>query len=303
MYVFSNFTFKITDFMAKIIVTGGGGQLATALAASASSADELLLATHSELDITSTESIAHYLDAHPADVIVNCAAYTAVDRAESEPAEAYRVNAEGVANLCGEAQKRGMMVIHISTDYVFDGRARLPYNEASQTAPQSAYGATKLQGESEMLASGCRGVIIRTGWLYYDSGHNFVQTIVRKLQAGESLRVVADQWGTPTYAEDLAVAILHIIPQLEGRDVRGELFHYADEGETSWWEFADTIASMMRSDVMVEPIATADWPTPARRPEYSVLDKTKIKAWFGVKVPDWEVSLERCLERMGVLAE
>ena len=289
--------------MAKIIVTGGGGQLATTLAELSSGVEELFVATHSELDITSSESIAHYLDAHPADVIVNCAAYTAVDRAEGEPTEAYRVNAEGVANLCREASLRGVGVIHISTDYVFDGRARLPYNEGAETAPQGVYGATKLQGESEMKASGCRGIIIRTGWLYGENGHNFVRTVVNRLSAGESLRVVADQWGTPTYVADLAQAILHIIPQLEGRDLRGELFHYSNEGETSWWEFADTIASMMQSCAMVEPITTADWPTAARRPEYSVLDKTKIKAWFGVKVPDWEVSLERCLNRMGVLKD
>lgn len=290
--------------MARIIITGGGGQLAGEFARLAMTcSDELMIASHAELDITSSESVASYLDSHPADVVVNCAAYTAVDKAESEPTAAYRVNAEGVAVLAAEVAKRDMVLIHISTDYVFSGASRVPYTEGDTPAPQCVYGATKWQGEREMLASGCRGIIIRTGWLYSSVGRNFVRTIAEKAGQGEALRVVADQWGTPTYAADLAAAIMKIIPQIQNRQLFGELFHYSNYGETSWWEFADTIASMIESQSLVEPIATADWPTPARRPEYSVLDKTKIKAWFGVEVPDWEVALSRCLHEMGLITD
>ncbi|MBE6209911.1 MAG: dTDP-4-dehydrorhamnose reductase [Rikenellaceae bacterium] len=290
--------------MARVIVTGGGGQLAGEFARLATTGtDELFVATHAELDITSAESVSSYLDSHPADVVVNCAAYTAVDKAESEPTAAYRVNAEGVAVLAREVAKRDMVLIHISTDYVFSGTARVPYTEGDTPAPQCVYGETKWQGEREMLDSGCRGIIIRTGWLYSSIGHNFVRTIAEKAQRGDTLRVVADQWGTPTYAADLAAAVMKIIPQILERRLNGEVFHYSNYGETSWWEFADTIASMIESASVVEPIATADWPTPARRPEYSVLDKTKIKAWFGVDVPDWELSLSRCLHEMGLIKD
>ncbi len=285
----------------KVIVTGADGQLGRELARLAEGSEcEFVFATHAELEVTSPRSVASFLDAHPADVIINCAAYTAVDRAESDATTALKVNVEGVANLAREAAERDITLVHISTDYVFDGSARVPYTEADATSPQSVYGETKRQGEREMQTAGCRGIIIRTSWLYSAEGHNFVRSIAAKAQTESELRVVADQWGTPTWAADLAVAILHILPQLRGRDLRGEVFHYADEGETSWWEFADTIVGMMRSECMVLPITTAEWPTAARRPEYSVLDKTKIKAWFGVDVPDWEVSLERCLRQMNV---
>ncbi|MBO7169453.1 MAG: dTDP-4-dehydrorhamnose reductase, partial [Rikenellaceae bacterium] len=251
----------------------------------------------------SRESVAAMLDAHPADVVVNCAAYTAVDRAESEPTTAERINGDGVGVLAGECAARGVVLVHISTDYVFSGRARVRYTEADDTAPLGVYGATKLHGEVAFRESGCRGIIIRTGWLYSAYGHNFVKSIVAKSATEPTLRVVADQWGTPTWTADLAAAVMQILPQLEGRDLRGEVFHYSDEGETSWWEFADTIVAMMGSGCVVEPITTDQWPTPARRPEYAVLDKTKIKAWFGIEIPDWEESLARCLDRMNLLAE
>ena len=285
--------------MARIIVTGADGQLGMEFRAVADGCEHIFVfASHGDMDITSRESVAAMLDAHPADVVVNCAAYTAVDRAESEPTTAERINGEGVGVLAGECAARGVTLVHISTDYVFSGRARVPYTEADDTAPLGVYGATKLHGEVAFRESGCRGIIIRTGWLYSVYGHNFVKSIVAKSATEPTLRVVADQWGTPTWAADLVAAILHIIPQLEGRDLRGEVFHYAGEGETSWWEFADTIVSILERDCMVEPITTADWPTAARRPEYSVLDKTKIKAWFGVAVPDWELSLDRCLRQL-----
>ncbi|MBP3425405.1 MAG: dTDP-4-dehydrorhamnose reductase [Rikenellaceae bacterium] len=290
--------------MTRIIVTGADGQLARELARLSGSSEcaecEFVFARRAELDITSRQSVSSFLDAHPTDVIVNCAAYTAVDRAESDATAALRVNSEGVANLACEAAERDVTLVHISTDYVFDGSARVPYTENDATSPLSVYGETKRQGEREMQASGCRGIIIRIGWLYSAEGHNFVRTIAAKAQTESELRVVADQWGTPTWAADLAAAILHIVPQLKGRDLRGEVFHYADEGETSWWELADTIVGMMRSECVVLPITTDEWPTAARRPEYAVLDKTKIKSWFGVDVPDWEVSLERCLRQMNV---
>ena len=289
--------------MTRVIVTGANGQLGHELALNTHGAEGWTFAGHDELDITSAESVAAFLDSHPADVIINCAAYTAVDRAESEPTIALRVNADGVATLAREAKQRGMTLVHISTDYVFDGSKRLPYTEADATAPLGVYGETKRQGEREMQAAGCRGIIIRTGWLYSAHGHNFVRTIAAKAQTEPTLRVVADQWGTPTWTADLAAAILHILPQLEERDVRGEVFHFGGEGETSWWELADTIVGMMRSECIVEPITTDQWPTAAQRPEYSVLDKTKIKAWFGVEVPDWELSLARCLQQMNVYKE
>lgn len=290
--------------MAKIIVTGADGQLGREFARAASQSEsEFVFANRLAMDITSADSVAEFLDSHPADFIINCAAYTAVDRAESEPTMALRINADGVANLAAAAGERGMTLVHISTDYVFDGSARLPYNEGDVTSPLGVYGETKRAGEREMQASGCRGIIVRTGWLYSEEGHNFVRTISSKAQTEPTLRVVADQWGTPTWTADLVAALLQILPQLEGRDLRGEVFHYSGEGETSWWEFADTIVAMTGSGCVVEPITTDQWPTPARRPEYAVLDKTKIQAWFGIEIPDWEESLARCLDRMGLLAE
>lgn len=250
-----------------------------------------------ELDITSLEAINSFLDAHPADVIVNCAAFTAVDRAEQEPDLCHKLNVEAVENLAQAAKTHGSKLIHISTDYVFDGTAHRPYREDCPTCPASVYGNTKLEGEKRLQAVMSNdSIIIRTAWLYSPYGKNFVKTMMELGKTRPQLNVVCDQVGTPTYALDLARAIMAIInaPQwLPG------IYHFSNEGAISWYDFTKAIhriAGITSCDV--QPCATEQYPTPARRPHYSVLDKSLIKRTFGLKIPYWEDSLAECIERL-----
>lgn len=250
-----------------------------------------------ELDITSLEAINSFLDAHPADVIVNCAAFTAVDRAEQEPDLCHKLNVEAVENLAQAAKTHGSKLIHISTDYVFDGTAHRPYREDCPTCPASVYGNTKLEGEKRLQAVMSNdSIIIRTAWLYSPYGKNFVKTMMELGKTRPQLNVVCDQVGTPTYALDLARAIMAIInaPQwLPG------IYHFSNEGAISWYDFTKAIhriAGITSCDV--QPCSTEQYPTPARRPHYSVLDKSLIKRTFGLKIPYWEDSLAECIERL-----
>lgn len=283
--------------MANILVTGSSGQLGSELKKTGFTAlDEVFFTDVADLDITDKKAIEEYVRRNDIDTIVNCAAYTAVDGAEDEPEKAALLNTEAVKNLAEVANREGCLLIHVSTDYVFDGTASEPYTEKSLTNPQSVYGRTKLAGEQAIKKTGCLAIIIRTAWLYSEFGHNFVKTMLRLAQEKGELKVVADQVGTPTYAADLAAAIVRIVADENVADKTG-IYHFSNEGECSWFEFAREIVQQAGIEATVEPLTTEQYPTKAKRPAYSVLDKTKIKREFGVEVPEWKEALGRMGER------
>lgn len=282
--------------MANILVTGANGQLGSELQQIGFTAlDDVFYTDVAELDITSYEAVNSYVEIHEIDTIVNCAAYTAVDRAEDEPELAAKINAEAVQNLAKVAYKQDCLLIHVSTDYVFDGTGEKPYTEKDKTCPVSVYGKTKLAGEEAIVKSGCLYIIIRTAWLYSVFGNNFVKTILRVAKERPELNVVADQMGSPTYAEDLARAIVTIMEN-DDRGVQEGIYHFSNEGVCSWYDFASEIVQLCGLSCKVNPVTTAEYPTKTKRPAYSVLDKTKIKKTFDVSVPDWRESLKKCIK-------
>ena len=263
--------------MENILITGADGQLGSELRGltKGDSGTNWLYTDVHELDITDAAAVEDYISAHGVTKIINCAAYNAVDQAETDTDAAIRLNVTGPMNLAEAAARHGIYLMHISTDFVFDGTKSSPYHESDRPAPLSEYGRTKLAGETAVKRSGCLSVIIRTSWLI--------------------VKVVYDQKGSPTYARDLAEAILHIIPQLDAVPRYGEVFHYADEGCCTKAEFAQKIMNLKHPDCDIEPVPTSEFPAPARRPAYSVLDKSLIKMVFGVKVPLWERSLSKAV--------
>ena len=284
----------------KILVTGANGQLGNEL--------RLLLETEmprttiytdrDELDLTDAKAVEAFVLNNDITHIVNCAAYTAVDRAEEEKRQCALVNVDAVRNLGMAADAAGARLIHISTDYVFDGTGHRPYRESDKVNPISQYGTTKRQGETILLALAPESIIIRTAWLYSSFGHNFVKTMLRLADTQPEIRVVSDQIGTPTYASDLARAILRILRSHQW--VPG-IYHFTNEGAASWYDFAHAIFRLARKDVKLTPIPTEDFPTPAARPAYSILDRQRIKATYGVEIPHWEDALEDCLRKLNVL--
>lgn len=250
-----------------------------------------------ELDITNEAAIEEVVAREKIDVIVNCAAYTNVERAEEEVEQAEQINSLAVGNLARTAAKHNATLFHISTDYVFDGTANTPITEDMPTNPLGAYGRTKLEGEKAIAASGCKAIVIRTAWLYSEFGNNFLKTMLRLTTERENINVVFDQVGTPTYAGDLALAIFSII---EGNFYEGKegIYHFSNEGVCSWYDFAVEIAkqSALR-DCKITPCTTADYPTKAVRPRYSVLDKSKFVATFGIAIPEWQMSLAECIKK------
>ena len=247
------------------------------------------------LDITDCAAVSSFVKTHAIDVIVNCAAYTAVDKAESEPEKAQLLNATAPGYLAEAIERRGGHLIQISTDYVFDGTAHTPYTEDAVTCPNSVYGSTKLEGERAVLAANPSAMIIRTAWLYSRYGNNFVKTMLRLGHEKEQLGVIFDQIGTPTYARDLATAIMAAINQ----GIQPGIYHFTDEGVTSWYDFTLAIHRLAGiTTCHVRPLHTTEYPTPAARPHYSVLDKTKIKTTFGIEIPHWEVSLRKCIAEL-----
>ena len=275
-----------------ILVTGALGQLGSELRlVAAGAADNYIYTDVAELDITDREAVNAFVASQDVDVIINCAAFTDVDRAEDVPDLAERINAGAVANLAGAMASRGGLLVHISTDYVFGGESfNTPIAEDAAGSPTGVYGLTKLHGEQAILASGCRFVIIRTAWLYSEFGRNFVKTMLRLTSTRPQINVVFDQVGTPTYALDLARAIFKIV---DGRLYEGNegIYHYTNEGVCSWFDFARAIAERSGSACSVQPCHSSEFPSKVRRPAYSVLDKTKIKTTFGVDVPYWTDSL------------
>lgn len=286
-----------------ILVTGCMGQLGRSFRRAMSGSDHQCIWTDIRgnddiisLDITDPEAVSSMVSGHSVDVIVNCAAYTNVNKAESEEELAFRINAEAPGILAAAAAEAGAVLMHVSTDYVFDGMGYLPYTEDMEVAPLSAYGRTKLAGEQAVISSGCRYLIFRTAWLYSIFGGNFVQTIYEKTASQPVVKVVADQIGTPTFAQDLADVIASVI-DAEMLDRTG-IYHFTDEGVCSWYDFAKEICDMSGHLCHVVPCRTSDYPSPARRPHYSVLDKTKIKETFNIEIPHWKDSLAFCLRQI-----
>jgi dTDP-4-dehydrorhamnose reductase len=284
----------------KVLITGASGQVGRSLARTAVNEAQLLPVSHKELDLTDGDAVLAYARHHAPEVIINAAAYTAVDRAESEPQLAERVNAAGPGYLAAAAREVGARFIHISTDFVFDGTASAPYRSEAATAPLSVYGRTKLAGERAVLeVLPERSVIVRTAWVYAAEGNNFVRTMLRIMNASGAVRVVADQVGTPTAALSLAETLWKIVGQTE---ISG-IHHWTDAGVASWYDFAVAIAeegaalNLVPPTVTVTPIATADYPTPARRPAYSVLDKSSL-ARYGLVPVHWRRRLRTVLGEM-----
>jgi dTDP-4-dehydrorhamnose reductase len=283
----------------RVLVTGADGQLGSELRALNPHTEpyDFLFIGRSELDLTDTEAVERYFEHNAFDAVINCAAYTAVDRAESEPVLAAAVNHKAVEKLAHVAREKGMSLIHISTDYVFDGSNCKPYLENEPTNPQGVYGRTKLNGEEAMLAiNPPDSVIIRTSWVYSEFGNNFVKTMLRLGKERDGLGVIFDQIGTPTYARDLAGAIVEMLPKLKGTGTG--LYHYSNEGVSSWYDFAKAIFELSGIGCDVKPIETREYPTPATRPHYSLLNKNKIKTDFGLAIPYWRDSLKVCLHRL-----
>jgi dTDP-4-dehydrorhamnose reductase len=283
-----------------VLVTGAGGQVGRSLVRTAPPELTVLTALHKELDIADEEAVRAYIKAQSPEVIISAAAHTAVDRAESEIEIARRVNGEGPRHLALAARDTGARLIHISTDFVFDGTASSPYRPQDATNPLSAYGSTKLAGEKAVLeVLPERSVIVRTAWVYAAEGNNFVRTMLRIMNANGSVRVIADQVGTPTAARALAETLWMIVRRPE---IRG-IHHWTDAGVASWYDFAVAIAEegaqlgLVPDNVVVTPIATVDYPTPARRPAYSVLDKTSLTS-VGFTPVHWRKRLRGVLQEM-----
>ena len=248
-----------------------------------------------ELDITDAGQVEQFFHKNNFDAVINCAAYTAVDRAEQEPVSAMLINRDAVANLVQACKNDDAYLVHISTDYVFDGRANRPYREDDRPNPASSYGRSKLAGEEAMMSCLLKGMIIRTSWLYSSFGSNFVKTILKKGAEKGKLDVVDDQFGCPTYASDLAATILKILPKALSIH-QFEIYHYSNEGECSWYEFAKAAIDLANIPCQVNPVSSDKYPQQAPRPFYSVLDKTKVKEQFGIKIPEWRSSLGECIE-------
>ncbi len=284
--------------MKNVLVTGSAGQLGNSLKEVFAHNDEVnpIYVDIDDLDITDLQAVEKFVAENNIDLIVNCAAYTAVDKAEEETTLAAKINTEAVGNIAKTARRHNVKVIHISTDYVFAGNNFRPYNENDEPYPRSIYGRTKLEGEGLLNAYCSDAVIIRTAWLYSEFGHNFVKTMLRLASEGKDIKVVSDQIGTPTYAGDLAMAINSVINAPEWKP---GIYHFTDEGVASWYDFSKAIMRLSGNEnVTVMPVGTRDYPSRAARPNYSVLSKNKIKQTFGIEIPYWQDSLAKCIERL-----
>ena len=285
--------------MINILITGSNGQLGSELKALSSNCNyHCHFTDRDSLDITDKNQIELFVQKNNISHIINCAAYTAVDKAEEDQENADKVNHLAVKNLAEIAREHNISLIHISTDYVFDGENFQPYTENDPTNPKGVYGATKLAGEKAMQNINPKNsIIIRTSWVYSSYGANFVKTMLRLGKERDELGVIFDQVGTPTYAKDLAQAIFAIIPTINHENV--EIYHYSNEGVLSWYDFAKEIMRMAKLECQINPIETKEYPTPAKRPHYSLLNKTKIKKEFGIEIPYWKDSLDACLRVLG----
>ena len=286
----------------KVLITGSNGQLGSEIKELASNYENLecVFKDLPELDICDTEVLNTFIIDQHINAVINCAAYTAVDKAEEDLETASKVNVKGVLNLVNALKKVDGKLIHISTDYVFDGNHSQPYKESDPVSPIGVYGETKRAGELAVLNSSIDAIVIRTSWLYSVYGNNFVKTMLRLGNEKESIQVVSDQKGTPTFAKDLAKTCLDILSNAGSTNIskKGSLYHYSNEGVASWYDFARAIMEISNIDCNIIPIETKDYPTQAIRPLYSVLDKSKITSDFKVTIPHWRDSLANCLKKI-----
>jgi len=285
--------------MTNILVTGSNGQLGSEIQELSTDYDYTFFFTdRNSLNISNEKEIQEFIQKNNINTIINCAAYTAVDKAEDDEESANKINHLAVKNLAEISKEKNIKLIHISTDYVFDGTNHKPYMENDETNPNGVYGSTKLAGEVAMQEVNLKNsIVIRTSWVYSSFGANFVKTMLRLGKEKESLGVIFDQVGTPTYARDLAKTILDILPNIKNEAV--EIYNYSNEGVLSWYDFAKEIMNLANLQCKVNPIETKEYPTPAKRPHYSLLNKSKIKSTFNITIPYWRDSLEECLRVMG----
>ena len=280
--------------MKKILITGANGQLGNEIRVASGQFPQFrfFFTDVTELDICNREAVQAYMAENHMDGIVNCAAYTAVDKAEDDAETCYRINRDAVKNLAEAAREYKLDIIHVSTDYVFDGKSYLPYTEVMPVYPSSVYGKSKLEGERILMEICPEAVIVRTSWLYSSFGNNFVKTMLRLGQERDKLNVIFDQVGTPTYAADLAVALLSILAA--GKPAAG-IYHYSNEGVCSWYDFTRSIHRLAGISCDLVPIESKEYPVRTPRPHFSVLNKAKIKQTYGIEIPHWEDSLEKCI--------
>ena len=285
-----------------ILVTGAAGQLGRAMVKAAQGSDnKYIFCDRQNLDISNETAVESFVQTQNIDVIVNCASYTAVDKAEDEQETAELINTRAVAAMAEIARKHDAVLIHISTDYVFDGKACVAYTEEAPTAPLNVYGCTKADAECAVLESGCRHIILRTSWLYGVEGDNFVKRIIEKSAENPVLKVISDQIGTPTFVEDLAGLISLIIE--ENMLDRTGIYNYSNEGVCSWYDFAHEICAQVGHLCDVLPCHTDEYPRKAVRPHFSVLDKSKVKKTFGIEIPHWKDSLSLCIRELENIEE
>ena len=279
-----------------ILVTGANGQLGSEMQVITIAYPNynFLFVTKDKLSIDDEEAVKQYFLDHKIDYCVNCAAYTAVDKAETEVEKALSINGTAVGNLAAICKLNNTQFIHVSTDYVFDGTATSPYKEDNPVSPVNSYGATKLKGEELALQNNPASIIIRTSWVYSSFGNNFVKTMLRLMKEREAISVVSDQVGCPTYAADLAGAIMQIIISKNTEEQAG-IYNYSNAGVINWHQFAVAIKELSDSKCLVNPIPSSQYPTPAKRPAYSVLDTSKIQKNFNIQIPEWKDSLQKCL--------
>ncbi|SFQ34022.1 dTDP-4-dehydrorhamnose reductase [Parafilimonas terrae] len=302
--------------MNYILVSGKKGQLGSELKDIASEdKHQFIFTDRDDLDIANEDILKEAFEKYKPAFFINCAAYTAVDKAETDQATAYKINAEAVGNIAKQCHQYNTRLIHISTDYVFDGKGTQPYKTDDKTDPVNYYGYTKLTGEQLALNNSPQTIVIRTSWVYSAYGANFVKTMLRLMKERRELNVVSDQFGSPTYAKDLAEAIIQIVsnerPSVSGRKTEEDahssqltahgfpgIYHFSNEGDISWYDFAVAIRDIKQLDCAVNPIPTSAYPTPAKRPAYSVFDKTKIVNTFNIQLKDWKDSLKECLSKL-----
>jgi dTDP-4-dehydrorhamnose reductase len=281
-----------------ILVTGSAGQLGSEIKilSKSFSAFNFLFVSRAELSLENETRVQKFFNENVIDYCINCAAYTAVDKAESEKEKAFLINANAVGNLAKICSEHQTKLIHISTDYVYNGTVSVPLKEDSTVGPINTYGLSKLKGEELTMNQNPSALIIRTSWVYSSFGNNFVKTMLRLFREKEEINVIDDQIGSPTYAADLALVIMKIIEkQQQGHKYSG-IFNYSNEGVTSWYGFANEIKRLVKSNCKINPIATASYPTAAKRPLYSVLDTAKIKSVLNIEIPSWQASLKKCID-------